>query len=109
MLVGSHCLRTWSSTQAPVALSSAEAEYYAMVDATTRAVGIRAMLLELGVLCRGPIELFSDSSAARGFTARKGLGKMRHLEVRHLWLQAEVSSHRVVLRRVAGRPTQPTL
>jgi hypothetical protein len=102
VLVGSHCLRTWSSTQAPVALSSAEAEYYAMVDATTRAVGIRAMLLELGVLCRGPIELFSDSSAARGFTARKGLGKMRHLEVRHLWLQAEVSSHRVVLRRVAG-------
>jgi hypothetical protein len=102
LLVGSHCLRTWSSTQAPVALSSAEAEYYAMVDAATRAVGLRAMLLELGVVCHGPTELYSDSSAARGFAARKGLGKMRHLEVRHLWLQAEVSSHKVVLRRVAG-------
>jgi hypothetical protein len=27
---------------------------------------------------------------------------MRHLEVRHVWLQAEVSGQRVVLRRVAG-------
>jgi hypothetical protein len=102
LLLGSHCLKTWSSTQAPIALSSAEAEYYAMVEATTRAVGLRAMLSELGVVSCGPIELHSDSSAARGFASRKGVGRMRHLEVRHLWLQAEVSGQRVVLRRVAG-------
>jgi hypothetical protein len=102
LMLGSHCLKTWSSTQAPIALSSAEAEYYAMVEATTRAVGLRAMLLEVGVVCSGPTELHSDSSAARGFASRKGVGKMRHLEVRHLWLQAEVSGQRVVLRRVAG-------
>jgi hypothetical protein len=102
LMVGSHCLKTWSSTQAPIALSSAEAEYYAMVEATTRAIGLRAMLLEVGVTCSGPTELHSDSSAARGFASRKGVGKMRHLEVRHLWLQSQVSSQQVVLRRVAG-------
>ena len=30
--IGMHCVKTWSSTQMPLALSSAEAEYYAMVD-----------------------------------------------------------------------------
>ena len=101
-MLGGHCLKTWSSTQAPIALSSAEAEYYAMVEATTRATGVRTMLTELGVLCVGPTELHSDSSAARGFASRKGVGKMRHLGVRHLWLQSEVSGQRVLLRRVAG-------
>jgi hypothetical protein len=27
---------------------------------------------------------------------------MRHLEVRHLWLQAEVGGQRVLLKRIAG-------
>jgi hypothetical protein len=102
VLVGSHCLKTWSSTQAPIALSSAEAEYYAMVEATTRGVGLRAMLIELGIVVCGPLCLYTDSSAARCFAARRGVGRMRHLEVRHLWLQEEVNSHRVQLRKVAG-------
>jgi hypothetical protein len=102
VMVGAHCVKTWSSTQAPIALSSAEAEYYAMVEAATRGAGLRSMLGELGIGLSGETELYSDSSAARCFAARRGVGKMRHLEVRHLWLQEEVSSHRVQLRRVAG-------
>jgi hypothetical protein len=102
VLLGGHCLKTWSSTQAPIALSSAEAEYYAMVEASTRAIGMKSMLLELGVSVCGPVCLLADSSAARSFASRKGVGRMRHMEVRHLWLQSEVSGQRVVLRRVAG-------
>jgi hypothetical protein len=102
IMLGGHCLKTWSSTQAPIALSSAEAEYYAMVEAATRALGLRSMLEEVGIGLSGAVELWSDSSAARGFASRKGVGKMRHLEVRHLWLQSEVSGQRVLLRRVAG-------
>ena len=34
VMYGSHCWRTWASTQGAVALSSAEAEFYAMVDGT---------------------------------------------------------------------------
>jgi hypothetical protein len=102
IMLGGHCLKTWSTTQAPIALSSAEAEYYAMVDAATRTLGLRSMLEEVGIGLSGGIELYSDSSAARCFAARKGVGKMRHLEVRHLWLQSEVGGQRVLLRRVAG-------
>jgi hypothetical protein len=102
IMVGAHCVKAWSSTQAPIALSSAEAEYYAMVEAATRGAGLRSMLGELGIAVLGCTELMSDSSAARCFAARRGVGRMRHLEVRHLWLQEEVSNHRVLLRRVAG-------
>ena len=60
------------------------------------------MLIELGIVVCGPLCLYTDSSAARFFAARRGVGRMRHLEVRHLWLQEEISSHRVQLRKVAG-------
>ena len=33
IMIGSHCIKTWSSTQGAIALSSAEAEFHAMVDA----------------------------------------------------------------------------
>jgi hypothetical protein len=73
-----------------------------MVEATMRAVGLRAMLKELGIVVEGPIQLFSYASAARSFASRRGVGRMRHLEVRHLWLQGEVAGQRVALWRVAG-------
>jgi hypothetical protein len=50
-------LKTWSSTQAAVALSNAKAEYYAMVEAATRSFGLQSMLSELGIEVRGPIQL----------------------------------------------------
>ena len=100
--IGSHCIRTWSSTQLPIALSSAEAEYYSMVDGATKAFGIRAMLLEIGMKTEGPILLSCDSSAARAFAARRGLGRMRHIETRMLWLQSQVLARNIVLIKVPG-------
>jgi hypothetical protein len=102
ILVGNHCIKTWSSTQLPIALSSAEAEYYSMVDGTARCLGARSMCAEIGVIAQGPILLYADASAARAFASRRGVGKMRHLETRHLWLQSRVASREVVLGRVAG-------
>ena len=37
---GSHCLKTWSSTQKSVALSSGEAELIAAVKSSTEVIGI---------------------------------------------------------------------
>ena len=39
-MLGGHCIKTWSATQHAFALSSAEAELYALVEGTTRAKGI---------------------------------------------------------------------
>ena len=51
---------------------------------------------------RTTVTLFSDSSAARGIIHRTGLGKLRHLEVGYLWLQAAVARKRLQVRKVNG-------
>ena len=102
-MIGGHCIRTWSTTQAPIALSSAEAEYYAMVEGAVKAKGLESMLKELGMFQDGPLTLLSDSSAARAFASRRGLGRMRHIETRMLWLQAEVQKQSIQLDTVIGK------
>ena len=100
---GPHCLRTWSSTQGPIALSSAEAEYYAMLNGVVKATGLQAMAAELGVKgLGGPIGLYTDSTAAKSFASRRGLGRVRHVETRRLWLQREVAEGRVRVHKVLG-------
>jgi hypothetical protein len=100
---GPHCIKTWSMTQGPIALSSVEAEYYAMVDGVIRAIGLQTMCGEIGMLgMSGPITLHTDSSAAKSFASRRGLGKARHIQTRSLWLQQAVADRRVRVRKVAG-------
>ena len=39
-----------------------------------------------------PIQIYSDSSAARSVARRRGIGgRLRHLQTRHLWLQSRVA------------------
>ena len=42
LVLGSHLIKSWSSTQADVALSSGEAEYYGTVKAGGMGLGYRA-------------------------------------------------------------------
>ena len=48
------------------------------------------------------IELGTDSSAAKSFVNRRGLGKMRHLQIRDLCLQEEVEHGRLEVHKVKG-------
>ena len=61
---------------------------------------MKKMLEELGV----PVEvvLATDSSAAKSLGSRRGTGKIRHLETKWLWLQAEVAEGRIKLEKVPG-------
>ena len=63
-------------------------------------LGLQALCIDLGLSVN--INLYSDSSAARGIAARSGLGKVRHVAVHLLWLQQQVRSGRIVIRGVAG-------
>ena len=102
IMLGHHCLRTWSSTQGALALSSAEAEFYALIDAVLRAKWAQSVLSELEVPVSPIAEAWTDSSAAKSFVSRRGLGKMRHLELRDLWLQREVGEGKVVVKKIPG-------
>ena len=85
---GSHLVKSWSSTQSVVALSSGEAEYYGMVKGASVELGLQSVLKDFNIDCG--ITLKSDASAAIAISNRRGLGKVRHIEVCQLWLQDKV-------------------
>ena len=101
-MLGIHGIKTWSATQHAFALSSAEAELYAMVEAVTRAKGLCSLARDLGFDIGNVIRLGTDSSAARSFVNRRGLGRMRHLDIRDMWLQNEVLLGKVIVDKVCG-------
>ena len=49
VFLGSHTVKTWSSTQSVIALSSGEAEYYGMVKTAAVAMGIRTILQDMNI------------------------------------------------------------
>ena len=91
-MLGKHCLKSWSVTQTVVSLSSGEAEYYAMVKGSAVAIGCQSMMSEVGF----PVKLVlkCDASAAVGMAKRRGLGKVRHIDVTQLWLQEKVAENK---------------
>ncbi|CAK0843171.1 unnamed protein product [Prorocentrum cordatum] len=104
ILWGAHLLKHGSTVQSTVSLSSGEAEYYALLRGACHGFGAQATLADLGVEVDYEMELyiFSDSSAARGIASRQGLGAVRHLDVRFLWLQERIQSKRPWLKTADG-------
>ena len=94
-------MRTWATTQPTVTLSSAEAEYIAMVEGATRGTGLKTMLSEVGVEV-SVLVISTDSSAAKSFASQRGLKKMRHIECKELWLQEAVCRGKVKLLKIEG-------
>ena len=72
--------------------SSAEAELYAVVRGGTEGLGMLTLLLDFGKPSR--MQLHLDASAAKGIVERRGLSKVRHVDVNVLWLQRLVRESR---------------
>ena len=98
--VGSHVIKSYSRQQKTVALSSAEAELYAMVAGSAEALAIIAYCADLGKKVKG--ELYTDSNAALGISQRAGIGKVRHLRTQGLWVQEARTTGRLVYKKVLG-------
>jgi hypothetical protein len=78
-------LLTYSRTQPVVALSTCEAELLAISTAAQEGLFVKSMLQEAGV--QATLRVRTDSSSAKAVAMRRGLGRMKHLDVRYLWLQ----------------------
>ena len=86
VFLGRHRIYDGAWTEAVVALSSGEAEFYALVKLVVTLIWIKNMLIFRGV---EPDEVVaeSDSSAARGMASRLGLGrKAKHIDVQMLYI-----------------------
>ena len=88
-----------------------------MVEGVIRAKGLQNIGRELGMMGMDEevelrvddkegrneaMDVFVDSSAAKGFASKRGVGKVRHMEVKWLWLQEEVRRGRVKVSKVLG-------
>ena len=68
-----------------IATSSGEAEYYGTTKGASQALGMKALMQDVGIDTGIVVE--TDSTAAKGIAFRQGIGKVRHIEVCQLWLQ----------------------
>ena len=100
IMIGNHVVKTWATTQATFALSSGEAEYYALVKCSSVAIGVKSMLCDLGITMS--IRVKTDASAAIGIASRRGLGRIRHIDVDELWVQDKVAQGIIKLEKVKG-------
>ena len=100
VMLGGVALKHWSSTQASIALSSAEAEYTALVKAASEGLRIQAIAKDLGWSLR--VRVHTDSSAAKSIASRSGVGKVRHLATKILWVQEAVKEGRFEVAKVRG-------
>ena len=116
---GQHLLKSTSTTQAVVSLSSAEDEFYAAVKATAAGIGCVSMMRDLGVIlqqqgvevkAKGSVdgvdspslEIKLDATAGRGIAMRRGAGRIRHIATPTLWLQRLVIDGVIKMTRVGG-------
>ena len=75
-------------TQQTLALSSGEAELYAIGTSILESLHIRNFVLETGVAKTCPILVHTDSSAAKSMATRCGTTRRtRHIDLRFLYLQ----------------------
>ena len=72
VLLGSHTVMAWSSTQGVVALSSGEAELYARMKGAAHTLGVLSLAMHFGMCLDARV--YSDASAAIGMVNRTGAG-----------------------------------
>ena len=88
-----------SRSQKVISLSSAESELHSMVGGCCDGIFIRSCLQ---FLVSGEVEhhQFTDNSAARQLISRQGVGRIRHLSGKLLWMQSKVMDGSVVIHQV---------
>ena len=99
-MLGQHLIKSWSSTQASISLSSGEAEFNGVVRGAGIGLGYQSLVKDLGQHL--PVRVWTDSSAAIGVCSRQGLGKLRHLDTHTLWVQQAIRARKIVLCKVDG-------
>ena len=99
-MIGNCLVKHWSKTQTTISLSSGEAELHGIAQGCSQGLGVQSLLKDAGWVL--PLHVFSDATAAIGIARRKGLGKIRHLDVTDLWIQDRIRSKAITLSKVLG-------
>ena len=104
--LGNHLIKSHSKTQAIIAKSSGESELYGVIRASTESLGISTLLEDCGVGGFN-VRVGMDANAAIGIVQRRGLNKLRHVELDVLWVQEQQARRLLPFRKVPG-PLNPS-
>ena len=100
-------LTSFSRRQSSAATSSGMADYHAMCSTAEALLHLRAILEHFGF--RVNTTLYCDSVAPRGIAQRAGLGKVKALAVKTLWLQEVVCERRPQIKSMASKVNKADL
>ena len=86
VLKGYQCCKSWAKTQPSIGPSSGENELVSLVRGCCEALGVKAVMADLGSAL-GQIEALTDATAGIGMAHREGVGRTIHLDGGLLWIQ----------------------
>ena len=101
MMLGDHPVKSWSSTQTVIALSTGEAELYAINKAAASGIGAQSILSDLGMNL--DIVIYTDATSGKAMASRRGLGKVRHIAVNELWIQEHVQNKTLMIKKIRNK------
>ena len=93
--LGKNTIRNTCKSQAVIALSSGEAEYYGLVSGLCQGLGEQSTLKDWGISI--PMIGFMDATTGLAIGSRHGLGRVKHIDTVFLWAQEVVTSGRAKL------------
>ena len=95
-----YCVKGYSRLQSVVALSSAEAELFAIAEAAKEIAGLGQLATHIWGPIVKPFAIYTDSASARQIAGMEGfLRRMRHVDIRLCFIQ---EASRLIFLRVVG-------
>ena len=92
-------IHSHSRTIRDVSLSSGESEFYGITAATGEALYVQEILKDIGIPTS--LKILTDASTARAICVREGVGKVRHLAARLLWIQQKVQDKAIEIEKIS--------
>ena len=86
-----------SKRQELVLLSTAEAEYIAIVHACKEAIWINNVILKLLQMEPRPLEIYCDNQSAIALAKTEGFNpRTKHIDIRYHWIREKVQSGELI-------------
>ena len=101
LCLGDHPIKSWSSTQSVIALSTGEAELYAINKSAAQGLGAQSLLNDLDLTL--DVRVYTDATTGKSMASRRGLGKVRHISVNELWIQEHVRNKTITMVKIKNK------
>ena len=93
-------LTHWARTQPVITTSSCESELLAVCAGAQEALLVANLCEEIGLTPR--VVVHSDSKSALDWLHKKGVGRLKHIELRQMWIQEAVMQKRLSMEFIQG-------